>query len=162
MKTHDSEVTTQERTVKARGSRKLIRISGNLTLEQLKALQDKQPPRTDQPDDLPLSELHVAPGVFQWRLENEDIGADERHVMDLVWVLENANASKPLDPIVVYPIAARFFVLDGHHRLDAYHTAGWKGPVPVEHFPGTLKEGSSGGTRREREEPPADVSGLEA
>jgi hypothetical protein len=41
---------------------------------------------------------------------------------------------------VVTAIGDRFFVLDGHHRLDAYHRARWKGHVPVRHFKGTLKE----------------------
>ena len=32
------------------------------------------------------------------------------------------------------------FVVDGHHRLDAYHTAKWKGPIPVCYLEAPLKD----------------------
>lgn len=47
---------------------------------------------------------------------------------------------QPFDPILVAPIGQQFYLVDGHHRLDAYATFGWEGPVPVEVFPGDLKE----------------------
>lgn len=39
---------------------------------------------------------------------------------------------RPFEPLLVVPIGQRFFLVDGHHRLDAYATFGWEGPVPVE------------------------------
>ena len=59
---------------------------------------------------------------------------------DLVRYIEGDDRPRALDPIVVTAIGKQFFVIDGHHRLDAYHTAQWKGPVPVKHYNGTLKE----------------------
>ena len=40
----------------------------------------------------------------------------------------------------MFLVGERFYVLDGHHRLDAYHTVGWKKPVPVKVFNGTLAQ----------------------
>jgi ParB-like chromosome segregation protein Spo0J len=37
----------------------------------------------------------------------------------------------PLDPILVYLVGERFYVMDGHHRLAAYDTAKWTGNIPV-------------------------------
>ena len=73
-----------------------------------------------------LAEIHVATPVFQWRLEDEDLLADERHVWDLVSALELKDPPEPLDPILVTAIGQRFFVVDGHHRVDAYLTFGYR------------------------------------
>ena len=40
----------------------------------------------------------------------------------------------------MFPIKGRFFVIDGHHRLDAYRKARWKGPIPVDVFEGTFDD----------------------
>ena len=93
------------------------------TLEDLKRLEAEQPPPKERPEGLPLKNIHVAPLVFQWRLPNEEIAADERHVWDLVGAVENGDPPRALDAMLVTAIGTRFFVLDGHHRLDAYHTA---------------------------------------
>ena len=58
-----------------------------------------------------------------------------------------ATTTRALDPIVVAAIGKQYFVLDGHHRLDAYHTAQWKGPVPVSCYSGTLKEAEAAALR---------------
>src|SRR5262249_43318560 len=47
---------------------------------------------------------------------------------------------RPLDPVLVTTIGGKLYVIDGHHRVDAYHTVKWNRPEPVEHFEGTLKE----------------------
>ena len=50
------------------------------------------------------------------------------------------STGEPLEPLLVYPMNGRFFVIDGHHRLDAYRKARWKRPIPVEVFEGTYDE----------------------
>ena len=46
--------------------------------------------------------------------------------------------AKPLTHLLVMPVGQRFYVIDGHHRLAAYDTAGWDKGIPVEVFPGDL------------------------
>src|SRR5262245_47120804 len=83
-------------------------------------------------------ELCVADRVFQWRLPKKNWFEDERHTQELVRVI--SEHKKPLDPILVTAIGKKFYVVDGHHRVDAYSTVGWTRPVPVEYFEGSLNE----------------------
>jgi hypothetical protein len=76
--------------------------------------------------------------VFQWRDLQLTQAADDAHMRELVRVLLDSKAA--FDPLLVGPIGAKFFILDRHHRFDAYHTVGWKRTVPVEYFEGSLRE----------------------
>jgi ParB-like chromosome segregation protein Spo0J len=90
-----------------------------------------------------LKSVHVAPNVFQRRLKDENLLEDKQFLWDLVSAIELVSAdeqSQPFAPILVTAVGNKYFVVDGHHRLDAYHTAGWRRPVPVEYFEGTLRE----------------------
>jgi hypothetical protein len=120
--------------------KRYVRLQSSLTLKDLKRLEAQQTRSTGQSDKLPLKDIHVAPLVFQWRLANDERAADEQLMKDLVRFIEGDEPPRALDAILVTAIGKRFFVLDGHHRLDAYHTAMWKGRVPVKHFNGSLKE----------------------
>ena len=94
-----------------------------------------------RPPYLPLKSIHVAPNVFQRRLKSENLLEDKQFVWELVSAIELVGAdeqSQPFAPILVTAVGNKYFVVDGHHRLDAYHTAGWRRPVPVEYFEGTL------------------------
>ena len=98
--------------------------------------------RTDQrtperPEELPLGRIKAAPAVFQWRLSNENLVNDEMHTADLVSALDDRG--QPLDRILVTAIGRDFYVVDGHHRLLAYHTVEWDRGVPVEHFDEDVK-----------------------
>jgi hypothetical protein len=117
-----------------------VRHASGLELADLKRLEAEGPAVTERPDALPLEDIQVAPLVFQWRPANEELAAEEQLMTDLVRHIEGDDPPRALDPIVVTAIGNAFFVIDGHHRLDAYHRAHWKGPVPVRHFKGTLKE----------------------
>ena len=65
--------------------------------------------------------------------------ADERFVHELVDALDvQEEPLEALEALLVTPIGRSYFLVDGHHRLDAYLTFGWKGPVPVEVFGGDL------------------------
>lgn len=116
----------------------LKRLKSKVTLEQLKRLAKEEPRTKKRPTGLQLKDIHTAPIVFQWRLVNEEIVADEQHVRELARIIKSKKIPQPLDAILVTAIGSRFFVVDGHHRVDAYHTAGWKGLVPVEHLETSL------------------------
>lgn len=123
-----------------RHSKTLVRKTGALTLADLTRMQVAGAQNSKRPTSLPLSAIEVAPIVFQWRLGTEDIQADEKHVADLARAIARTDNPEPLDPILVMPVGGRYFVVDGHHTLDAYHTARWAGRVPVECFEGSLQE----------------------
>jgi ParB-like nuclease domain len=119
--------------------RKLKRVTSTIDLQDLKRLEREGIPAKQQPNGLYLKDIHVAPQVFQWRLANEDILASDQHVRELARVIQSKKPMKPLDPILVIGVGERFFVVEGHHRLDAYHTAGWKGRVAVHYFEGSIE-----------------------
>ncbi len=122
-------------------SKKLKRLTSGPTLEDLKHLQDAEAQTKQRPPCLPLKRIHVAPDVFQRRLKNENLLEDKQFVWELVSAIELVSAdehSQPFAPILVTAVGNKYFVVDGHHRLDAYHTAGWRRPVPVRYFEGTL------------------------
>jgi hypothetical protein len=122
-------------------SASLVRKTSNVSKEALERLEKNKQRREDTPSQLALSDVHVADKVFQWRLPDEDVLADTLFVQDLVDALEaQEQPLQPFDTILVVPIGQQFFLVDGHHRLDAYATFGWKGPVPVEVFPGNLQD----------------------
>lgn len=87
---------------------------------------------------LPRDQIFVAEKAFQWRTPRQNISERTRHVLDLAKVLVDGGG--PLDAILVYPIGARYYVVDGHHRLAAYDTAKWTQDIPATVFNGTLAE----------------------
>lgn len=107
------------------------------TLADLKKMDAEGPPPRERPEGLLLKDIHVAPDVFQYRRPPLE---DEREMMeDLIRALKN-NPQRPFEPIEVVAVGKRFFVMDGHHRLQAYHAAKWVGVIPVQYYRGTLKE----------------------
>lgn len=84
------------------------------------------------------SRIVVAEKVFQWRMLDTDVANREDHILDMANAI--VDSSKPLDAILVFPVGDKFYVVDGHHRLAAYHTARWIGPIPATVFSGTLDE----------------------
>jgi ParB/Sulfiredoxin domain len=116
----------------------LKRVRSKITYEQLIKAEQKDERTTKRPKTLRTYELCVADRVFQWRLPKKNWFEDERHTQELVRVI--SEHKKPLDPILVTAIGKKFYVVDGHHRVDAYSTVGWTRPVPVEYFEGSLNE----------------------
>ena len=88
--------------------------------------------------ELPIREIYVDRGTFQWRVPKYNKVESEEHLRTLIRALKSTG--EPLEPLLVFPIRGRFFVIDGHHRLDAYRKARWKGPIPVDVFEGTFDE----------------------
>jgi ParB-like chromosome segregation protein Spo0J len=133
----------QKRTQRAREKPRLkfadlVRINSDETLEQLKVkhLKTKRPDKA--PTAVRLGDIRIADKVFQWRRLKYNRIASESHVMGLAKALENGR--KPLEPILVLPVGKGYYVIDGHHRVEAFHSVKWERPVPVEVFQGSLEE----------------------
>ena len=84
---------------------------------------------------LKRKDICVAGQVFQWK--NPGMVPSDDHIFDLAKATQNTGA---LDPILVLPVVDKYYVIDGHHRLAAYITAGWKGDIPAIVFDGSLDE----------------------
>jgi len=84
----------------------------------------------DERSRVPVSELVIAEKVFQWRGENSDLHAEERHMRELMRTLELGHK---LEPIVVVKLGEKLYVVDGHHRLAAYAALGKK-TVPTREY----------------------------
>jgi hypothetical protein len=87
-------------------------------------------PRSDSPDRLPRDAIHEAPELFQPRFESVFYapGRSEAHIDKLAG---EARAGRPLDPVTVVAFGERWYLVDGHHRLQAYADAGWAKDIPV-------------------------------
>jgi ParB-like nuclease domain len=116
----------------------LADLSGSKTYEELEqAMRRAKSPPPAKAKQLPLKRIEVADAVFQWRLPNEDVAAKENHVGSLVRALQDTR--EPFDPLLVFPVRDRVYVIDGHHRLAAYRAVEWSRQVPVKLFTGTLE-----------------------
>jgi ParB-like chromosome segregation protein Spo0J len=120
--------------------RTLVRLSSEETYKQLaEAAKSTKVPKST-PEALKLKEIHVAPEVFQWKRTEWNVLASSEHTLDLARALQDVEGDvSPFPALLVYLIGERYYVLDGHHRLDAYHSVKWKHPVPVKVFAGTLQ-----------------------
>ncbi len=118
----------------------VIRLRTSVTYEDLKRVESSEKRRADAPKALPRSAIKVADKVFQWRLQDEDMQGSEDHVRVLVRALGTGKERKPLDAVLVTAVGKTFYLVDGHHRMEAYHTAKWAKQIPVEVFKGSLSD----------------------
>ena len=88
-------------------------------------------PRSDSPASLSREAIHEAPELFQPRFDSVVYapGRSEAHINKLAG---EARAGKPLDPVTVVAFGNRWYLVDGHHRLQAYADAGWAKDIPVK------------------------------
>lgn len=88
----------------------------------------------------PLKDLETAPDVFQYRNPDDRPHEKEHHVKELSKVVEVHR--RMLDPIEVFAVAGRRFVVDGHCRLAAYAQAEIDDAreVPVTYFSGSFEQ----------------------
>jgi hypothetical protein len=97
-------------------------------------------PEDCTPVSLPLRDIHIASIVFQPR----ELFSD-RHVKSLLAAIRS-QGGKPLDPITVWHSGKHWYVIDGHHRLEAYRQFNTEYPkrklnrIPVKAFRGSLAE----------------------
>ncbi|ATG49286.1 hypothetical protein CEW89_17910 [Celeribacter ethanolicus] len=83
-------------------------------IKRLRADSGISSPDDCTPTALPLSKLKVAPAVFQPREF-----FSERHVKALATAIK-AQGGQPLEPLTVWYSGRDWYVIDGHHRLEAY------------------------------------------
>ena len=67
------------------------------------------------------------------------------HIFEMAKATQRTGA---LEPILVFPVADKYYVMDGHHRLAAYRTARWKRDIPAIVFTGSLDEAVREALRR--------------
>jgi hypothetical protein len=101
--------------------------------QQRKALLKlaNRPTRTDNPSHLPRHEIKEAPSLFQPRFDSIAYapGRSEAHVNRLARTAANGIE---LDPVKVVAFGPEWYLVDGHHRLEAYKEAEWSEPIPVD------------------------------
>ncbi|ACA15989.1 ParB domain protein nuclease [Methylobacterium sp. 4-46] len=83
------------------------------------------------PSELPLDGIKLEPNLFQQR------GTSEKHISDLVRAIK---AFDVLEPLTVIRVGGDIYLIDGHHRYEAYRTAEKTAGIPVRYFGGTLDE----------------------
>lgn len=83
------------------------------------------------PKELPLASIREEPDVFQIRQDSLVYapGGSEAHIRKLAAIVRQGQA---LDPVKVVAFGDAWFLVDGHHRLEAYRKAKWTRPVPVD------------------------------
>lgn len=89
---------------------------------------------------LPLESVHQALELFQPRDLGTDTGSKEQHIRTLMDAIYSESGNR-LDPVVVWWSGLRWFVLDGHHRLEAYKRVNDHGRVKINQIPVKIFEG---------------------
>lgn len=91
----------------------------------------RRAPRSDSPTHLALDEIHQSQALFQPRYDSIVYapGRSEAHVAQLARVAQNGSN---LDPLKVAAFGNDWYLVDGHHRLQAYEKAGWAKPICVQ------------------------------
>jgi hypothetical protein len=84
----------------------------------------------DSPRHLALSDIRQEPALFQPRYYSIAFapGRSEAHITALVQALQR---EEELDPLTVVAFGDEWFLIDGHHRSEAYRIAGRVDRVPV-------------------------------
>src|SRR5262245_49881416 len=115
------------------------------TLEDLrKRLRGKNPASASQaanatkPTGLRRKAIKVAEKAFQWRRFGRNNLPRQEHILGMAKAVR--DTTEPLPAILVLPVGRAFYVIDGHHRLAAYDTAGWTREIPAYVFEGALDD----------------------
>lgn len=90
---------------------------------------------------LPVEAIRTCEEVFQPRLKSLSASEIDQNISDLTRLLDKDDdvKQKGFDPLLVFPIAGEFYILDGHCRLAAYRKAG-REYCRVRVFRGTFRE----------------------
>lgn len=119
-------------------------IEATEAIALIRAALDKHgalPPTTSTTLSLDRSEIAMMAAIFQPRDRDRMYAADRRHITALAEAI-GKNPAKPhyLDRITVWWGGDRWYVIDGHHRLDAYAARGIREAIPCRVFAGTLDQ----------------------
>lgn len=108
-----------------------VEFEPSTLLAKLKTKAEAEPIPKVLPDHLPISDIATETALFQPR------GLAANHVHDLTRV---AKSGRLFDPLVVIQIGGTAYLVDGHHRREAYLNANVTAPVPVVYFSGSIEE----------------------
>lgn len=100
-------------------------------LAELKAMAAEESIPDSLPDHLPLSAITTLTPLFQPR------GLVENHVHDLTRVVKSGRM---FDPLEVIQVGGTAYLVDGHHRREAYKLGKVTQPIPVAYFSGSVEE----------------------
>ena len=91
----------------------------------------RRPSRSDSPTHLQTGDIQQSQALFQPRYDSIVYapGRSEAHVAQLARVCQGGS---PLDPLKIAAFGKEWFLVDGHHRFQAYEKVVWAKPVPVE------------------------------
>jgi hypothetical protein len=105
-------------------------IIAEATSELLKHDARGANPKSPTNSTLALKDIHLCSTLFQPRFQSLMLqGRSNAHVKELLRVLRGEQA---LDPLLITSFGNRWYVVDGHHRFEAYRISKWKLPIPVE------------------------------
>lgn len=112
---------TRQKAIKAAGAR--LRHGGT--------------PPDKLPKSLPLSAIKIDSAVFQFREPQQYASA--AHIAELA---KTPKDGKPLAAVDVWWGGDGYYLIDGHHRVEAYKAAKWQAtkPVPVAVYRGSLTQ----------------------
>ncbi|ESY97720.1 ParB/Srx family N-terminal domain-containing protein [Mesorhizobium sp. LNHC209A00] len=119
-------------------------IEATEALEFIRSALDKHgstPPTPNTDLSLNRKEISMMAEIFQPRDLDRMYVADKRHIASLADAI-GRNASKPhyLDRITVWWGGDRWYVIDGHHRLEAYAARAVRDAIPCRAFAGSLDD----------------------
>ena len=109
----------------------MIESEPSRLLARLKAEAAATPVPEAMPERLPPSEITLLPELFQPR------GMADSHIHTLTGV---AKSGRVFEAVEVIQVGQTVYLVDGHHRMEAYARAEVTQPIPVAYFNGTIEE----------------------
>jgi hypothetical protein len=82
---------------------------------QVARIKETEPKTMGKPHYLLLREIGSDPEKFQWRIPQFNKVESFEHVRTLVRALRDNE--QPFEPLVVFPIGSRFYVVDGQREV---------------------------------------------
>lgn len=117
-------------------------MSATAALESIKAALEQHGSATPIPNPKHLDRNQMArmAALFNTRTLEYRVVDHEVHLRELMDAIGNPKKPHFLDPITVWWGGDRYYVIDGHLRLQAYARKGITAKVPVVIFEGSLDE----------------------
>lgn len=103
--------------------------------EALRLRKDTEASPALIPSTIGLHKINTTALLFRTRNAKD---MNERHISEMVRSIRASGNG--LDPLLVIWIGKDPYLIDGYHRFAAYRRAGWKKPVRIKTFFGTVDE----------------------